>query len=65
MENAKGSWFMKVLASINQLSEELGLDDLGSQKLREFVLAKCKEEYMAGNRSGIRWARTNPQKVAA
>lgn len=65
MENAKGTWFTKVLASINTLAEELGLDDMGTQKLREFVLAKCKEEYMTGNRSGIRWARMNPQKAQA
>lgn len=60
--NDKASWFMNLIASIQGVAEELGLDDLSSQKLREFVLGIAKEEYKAGNRAGISWARKNATK---
>ncbi|GEM_PF-872783 len=53
-------WYALLATEANTLSEELGLDDFGTQKLREFVFQKAKEQYRAGNRSGIRWARLNP-----
>ncbi|OGL66992.1 hypothetical protein A2856_00675 [Candidatus Uhrbacteria bacterium RIFCSPHIGHO2_01_FULL_63_20] len=60
--NEKATWFMSLIASVQTLAEELGLDDLSTQKLREFVLTTAKNEYMAGNRSGISWARKNPTR---
>jgi len=63
MAEAKGSWFMRVLGEINDLATRLELNDGQSQALREFILAGFKAEYMAGNRSGIRWARQNPTKT--
>lgn len=62
--NDKASWFMSLIASIQGMAEELGLDDMSSQKLREFVLNIAKEEFKAGNRSGISWARKNSSKNA-
>ncbi|TAK04123.1 hypothetical protein EPO34_03165 [Patescibacteria group bacterium] len=62
--NDKASWFMSLIGSIQGMAEELGLDDVSSQKLREFVLGIAKEEFKAGNRSGISWARKNPPKQA-
>lgn len=64
MNQTSTSWHAKLVAATNGLAEELGLDDMSTQKLREFILTQAKEEYMAGNRSGIRWARTNPPKTA-
>lgn len=53
-------WYTELVQSVNGLAEELGLDDMGTQKLRDFAFEKAKEQFKAGNRSGIRWARTNP-----
>lgn len=53
-------WYSMLATEANSLGEELGLDDMGTQKLRDFLFAKAKEQYKAGNRSGIRWARMNP-----
>ncbi len=61
-------WHIELGAAINGLAEELGLDDLSTQRLRDFVFATAKEQFRAGNRSGIRWARTTPpqqQRAAA
>ncbi len=58
-------WYKNLISSINTLAEEIGLDDSSTQKLREFIFAQSKEQFKAGNRSGIRWARTNPVPVTA
>ena len=60
--NDKANWFMTLIGSIQALAEELGLDDVSSQKLREFVLNTAKSQFKAGNSSGIYWARKNPPK---
>jgi hypothetical protein len=56
-------WYVDLAASANTFAEELGLDDFATKKLRDIMITKGKEQYMAGNRSGIRWARLNPPKV--
>lgn len=63
----KTGWHIELGAAINGLADELGLDDMSTQRLRDFIFEKAKEEYKAGNRSGIRWARMNPnpQRQAA
>lgn len=65
METAKATWFMNLIAAVQGMAEELGLDDLSSQRLREFVLTIAKDQFKAGNRSGISWARRNQPKDAS
>ena len=57
-------WYKELASSCNGLAEELGLDDFGTSKMREFVFAKAKEQFKAGNRNGIRWARSTPASAA-
>ncbi len=61
-EPAKTTWYADLVNETNGLAEEIGLDDMATTRLRDFVVAKAKDQYKAGNRSGIRWARTNPPK---
>ena len=58
-------WHIELGAAVNGLAEELGLDDLSTQRLRDFIFGTAKEQFKAGNRSGIRWARTNPNPQRA
>lgn len=58
------NWYTKLLSEINSLAEEFGLDDMASSRLKEYILVKSKDQYKAGNKSGIRWARMNPPKHA-
>lgn len=53
-------WYSELVASANGLAEELGLDDMSTKRLRDFIFEKAKDQFKAGNRSGIRWARMNP-----
>jgi hypothetical protein len=57
-EQKSAKWYVDLAASANALAEELGLDDFASQKLRDLLITKGKEQFMAGNRSGIKWARS-------
>ena len=64
MEDTKAKWYVDLLRAINGLAEELGLDDLGTGRVRDFIVSTAKAQYMEGNRSGIRWARTGKNKGA-
>jgi len=61
---ANQPWYKQLASACNSLAEELGLDDFGSTKMREFVFATAKDQFRAGNRSGIRWARSTPATQA-
>lgn len=64
-EQKPAKWYVDLTASANSFAEELGLDDYATKKLRDLLMTKGKEQYMAGNKSGIRWARMNPAPVRA
>ncbi len=56
METPKNNWYKALVNEINSVSEELGLDDMGTDRLRDFVVERAKDQFKAGNKSGIRWA---------
>lgn len=58
------SWFSSLISNINTLGEELGLDDSGTDKMRDFVIDNARAQYKAGNRSGIGWAFAQAAKRA-
>jgi hypothetical protein len=62
-DQTTSKWQTAIINTSNTLAEEFGLDDLASQKLRESVMTIAREQYKAGNRSGIKWARTTPPKT--
>lgn len=64
MEDKKPKWYAELVNALNTLAEELGLDDLGAQRMRDFVVSTAKSQYMEGNRAGIYWARTGKNKGA-
>lgn len=50
-------WYKALVSVCNELGEELGLDDDGTKRMRDFVILEAKRQYTAGNRAGIYWAR--------
>lgn len=58
--HTSGGWYAGLVQSANALAEELELNDTSTKRLRDYVFEKTKEHFMAGNRSGIIWARKNP-----
>ncbi|MFH1236054.1 MAG: hypothetical protein V1685_03910 [Parcubacteria group bacterium] len=55
--NTQAKWYVELVSKVRELCEEIGLDDAAESKVRELMIEKAKDQYMAGNRSGIRWAR--------
>ncbi|MFH1405149.1 MAG: hypothetical protein ABIH21_03575 [Patescibacteria group bacterium] len=51
-------WFKDLVAKLNSIAEEVGLDDMSVDKLKEFMLEVARNQYSAGNRSGIAWAKS-------
>lgn len=55
-------WFVNLMTAYNSKAEELQLDDEASQEMRQLFIEKCREQYSAGNTSGIRWAHEQARK---
>lgn len=49
-------WFNDLTTKITGLAEQFDLDPIQAETFRETMLLLCKQEYMAGNKSGIKWA---------
>jgi hypothetical protein len=61
MEQAKVSWYHKLLDECRSLAERFRLDETSSEELMSFIVRVAKDQYKIGNKSGIRWA-FNKQK---
>lgn len=64
-EEKKHVWLVSLIAKINALAEEVGLEDEPLERFREFVLSTAKSQYVAGNNAGIYWARHGKNKAAS
>ncbi len=59
-QNQTSMWMSKLSNRIQTLVHNLGLPSDMGQNLKEFIFEVAKEQYKAGNNSGIRWARLHP-----
>lgn len=64
MNNATQKWYATLSDKINHLSEEFGLDEVQTDRLRSFIVTTAKEQYRSGNRSGAAWAFKQARAVA-
>ena len=49
-------WVLQLNGDLKDFSETNGFDEDITEKLRAFMFTKCKDHYIRGNKSGIRWA---------
>jgi hypothetical protein len=56
----KISWITKLNNSFNDLMNRLEMPGDLADEIRGFMMQIAREQYKAGNNSGIRWARMNP-----
>ena len=61
----KMTWYEKIVATVNAMGEEFGLDDQAHKKLRDTVVEIAKSQFKLGNKSGIRWAYMKQSKPVA
>ena len=58
----KGTWYKSILTKVTEITEELGLDEMNASRLRDFSINVARDQFRAGNRSGIRWAYAQIEK---
>lgn len=61
-ENKKTSWYHALTTGIETIGEQLELQGEERLALREFLMKMAKEQYMAGNKAGIKWLRMQMNK---
>lgn len=57
--------YKQIASKVNGIAEMLGLDDLGTSTLRDFVIDTAHTQYQAGNKAGIAWVRGGMKKATA
>lgn len=59
-------WYVDLCSELDVLLESLEVGEDAAEEIKTFTLEIARNQYLAGNRSGIRWAREqSQQKVAA
>ena len=57
VKNPNAKWYVDLCNRFEALMHNLGIPSEPSAKIKNLLIEIAKEQYMAGNRSGIRWAR--------
>ncbi len=57
IKNPQAKWYLDLSSRFEELVGNLEIDEDQASELKIFVLQVAKDQYMAGNRSGIKWAR--------
>lgn len=66
MENEKKpGWYDRLVGKVQTVVMRYGLPEDIAADIRGMAVDIAKEQYKAGNRSGIAWARSTPQRTAA
>jgi hypothetical protein len=60
VKNPTAKWYVELIEKFKKLMELHGMPDDVALDVKDFVLDVAREQYMAGNRSGIAWARKTP-----
>ncbi|MDP2631970.1 MAG: hypothetical protein Q8P30_04385 [Candidatus Uhrbacteria bacterium] len=55
--NQNAKWYVELMERFRTLTARFGLPEDVASDIKVFLLETAKAQYMAGNRSGIRWAR--------
>ncbi len=54
---ARAKWYIELMNRFEQLVTKLHIPEDPASELKVFFLEIARSQYLAGNRSGIRWAR--------
>lgn len=57
-----GGWYHSLMTGLETIAEQLQIEGEERLALREFVVRVAKEQFAAGNRSGIKWLRIQMNK---
>jgi hypothetical protein len=63
-QSVQAKWYLELCADLESLLEALEVSEEGGEEIKTFMLEVARNQYLAGNRSGIRWAREQSQQGA-
>ncbi len=55
--------YKQIISKTNTIAETIGLDDLSTNQLRDFVVDTAHHQYQAGNKAGIAWVHGGMKKT--
>lgn len=64
IKNPKAKWYLELMDRFNLLVEKLAVSEDVASEFKVLLLETAKEQYMAGNRSGIAWIRKQMEEKA-
>ncbi|MFH1712434.1 MAG: hypothetical protein ABH846_04340 [Patescibacteria group bacterium] len=64
IKNPTAKWYIDLMERYKMLINKFGMPEDLASELKVFLLEVAREQYMAGNRSGIRWAREQTEAKA-
>lgn len=57
IKNPEAKWYVELCNQFEEMTRKFSIKDDAASELKVFVLEIARNQYLAGNRSGIRWAR--------
>ncbi|MDA0208257.1 MAG: hypothetical protein O3B64_02515 [bacterium] len=64
-KNPRAKWYIELMEKFGNLVELHALPDEVAEAVKSLLLGVARDQYMAGNKSGIRWMREKMQGVPA
>ncbi len=55
VKNPQAKWYMELMDKFNHLMERMGVPESISNEFKVLLIDVARDQYMAGNRSGISW----------
>lgn len=65
IKNPKAKWYVELTGKFNDIVERTAVDEDAASELKVLLLETARNQYLAGNRSGIRWAREQMSGASA
>lgn len=57
IKNPEAKWYVDLCNQYENMVRKFSLKEEAASELKVFLLEVARNQYLAGNRSGIRWAR--------
>jgi hypothetical protein len=65
IKNPKARWYVDLTGKFNDIVDRTAVDEDAASEFKVLLLETARNQYLAGNRSGIRWAREQMTSASA
>jgi len=57
IKNPKAKWYLELMARFDAIVENWSIPESAAKEFKIFLLEVAREQYMAGNRQAVSWAK--------